>query len=121
MKSLVLAAGWPFAGLLALEAGRSGTSGTAPVRGFIAESDDQSGLCVLKSGEVIGPLAIDAMTRCYGVDGYPISCGDIQVGDTVDAILEEIEALWTTTRVRVLRLVPVSGETLADDRRARAV
>ena len=67
MKGLVLAAGWPFAGLLALDAGRSGTSGTAPVRGFIAESDDQSGLCVLKSGEVIGPLAIDAMTRCYGV------------------------------------------------------
>ena len=30
MKGLVLAAGWPFAGLLALEAGRSGTSGTAP-------------------------------------------------------------------------------------------
>ncbi len=49
------------------------------------------------------------MTRCYGVDGYPISCGDIQVGDTVEAILEEIGALWMTTRVRVLRLVPVSG------------
>ena len=109
MKGLVLAAGWPFAGLLALDAGRSGTSGTAPVRGFIAESDDQSGLCVLKSGEVIGPLAIDAMTRCYGVDGYPISCGDIQVGDTVEATVEEMGALWMTTRVRVLRLVPVSG------------
>jgi hypothetical protein len=107
MKGLVLAAGWPFAGLLALDAGRTGASGTAPVRGFIAEGDDQGNVCVLESGEVIGPLALDATTRCYGVDGYPISRGDIHVGDTVDVVLEEIGALWITTRVRVLRLVPV--------------
>jgi hypothetical protein len=109
MKGLVMAAGWPFAGLLALDAGRAGASGTASVRGFIAESDDQGHVCILESGEVIGPLAIDATTRCYGVDGYPVSRGDIQVGDTVDVVLAETGALWITTRVRVLRLVPVSG------------
>ena len=105
MKGHVLAAGWPFAGLLALDARQAEASGAAPVRGFIAASDE-GGLCVLDSGEVIGPLAIDATTRCYGVDGYPIPCGDIHVGDTVDVILEEIGALWVTTKVRLLRLAP---------------
>ena len=106
MKGHVLAAGWPFAGLLALDASRAESSAASPVRGFVAESDDQGDICVFESGEVIGPLAIDATTRCYGVDGYPISRRDIHVGDTVDAVLEEIGALWVTTRVRVLRLAP---------------
>ncbi len=104
MKGLVMAAGWPFAGLLALDAGRAGASGTASVRGFIAESDDESHVCILESGEVIGPLAIDATTRCYGVDGYPVSRGDIHVGDAVEVVQEKIGDRWATTRVRVLRL-----------------
>ena len=104
MKGRVLAAGWPFAGLLALDAIRTEASCPAPVRGFIAEGDDQGVIFVLESGEVIGPLATDAATRCYGVDGYPISRGDIHVGDTVEAVQERIGDLWVTTRVRVLRL-----------------
>jgi hypothetical protein len=109
MRGSVLAAGWPFAGLLALDAGRAEASDAAPVHGFIAESDDDGGVCVLESGEVIGPLAIDVTTRCYGVDGYPISRRDIHVGDKVDVVLEEIGALWITTRIRVLRLAQASG------------
>lgn len=109
MKGLVLAAGWPFAGLLALDAIRAEASCAAPVRGFIAESNDQGGIFVLESGEVAGPLAIDAATRCYGVDGYPISRGDVHVGDTVEVVQEKIGPSWVTTRIRVLRLRPPTG------------
>jgi hypothetical protein len=73
MKGLVMAAGWPCAGLLALDAGRAGASGTASVRGFVAESDDQGHVCILESGEVIGPLAIDATTDAGG--WHPVSRG----------------------------------------------
>jgi hypothetical protein len=104
MKGRVLAAGWPFAGLLALDAGRAGVSDAAPVRGLIVENDNQAGILVLESAEVAGPLTTDAATGLYGVDGYPIARGDIHVGDMVEVVQEKNGEERVTTKVRVLRL-----------------
>ena len=106
MKGRVLAAGWPFAGLLALDAGRTGVSDAAPVRGLIVENDNQAGILVLESDEVTGPLTTAAATGFYGVDGYPIARGDIHVGDIVEAVQEENCEGRVTTKIRVLRLAP---------------
>jgi len=103
MNGLVLAAGWPFAGLLALDAGRAEVSAAAPVRGLIVETDSQGGILVLDSEDVTCPLTTDAATRCYGVDGYPVARGDIHVGDTVETVREKNGEGWVTTKVRVLR------------------
>ena len=109
MKGRVLAAGWPFAGLLALDAGRAGVSDAAPVRGLIVENDNQAGILVLESDEVTGPLTTDAATGLYGVDGYPIARGDIHVGDIVEAVQEKNWEGWVLTRVSLLRLAPRPG------------
>jgi hypothetical protein len=106
MKGRVLAAGWPFAGLLALDAGRAETPDAAPVHGLIVGNDDQNGSLVLESDDTPGPLATSATTRFYGVDGYPVGRGDIRVGDEVEAVREKIGADWVTTKIRVLRLTP---------------
>jgi hypothetical protein len=104
MKGHVLAAGWPFAGLLALDAVRSEVSSAAPVCGVIVETDPQSGTFVLESSDVTCPLTSDAATRCFGVDGYPIAQSNIHVGDMVEAVREQHGDEWVTTKVRVLRL-----------------
>ena len=109
MKGRVLAAGWPFAGLLALDAGRTGVSDAAPVRGLIVENDNQAGILVLESDELTGPLTTDAATGLYGVDGYPIARGDIHVGDMVEAVQEKNGEEWVTTKVRVLGPAPRPG------------
>jgi len=106
MNGRVLAAGWPFAGLLALDAGRAGVSGAEPVRGLILENDHRGGILVLESDDATGPLTTDAATGFYGVDGYPITRGDIHLGDTVEAVQEKNGEEWVTTKVRVLRLAP---------------
>jgi len=109
MNSRVLAAGWPFAGLLALDAGRAGVSGAPPVRGLIVENDNQAGILILESDEGNGPLTTATMTGFYGVDGYPIGRGDVHVGDIVEAVREKNGEAWVTTKVRVLRLAPPPG------------
>ena len=109
MKGCVLAAGWPFAGLLAFDAGRAGVSAAAPVRGFIVENDSQAGILVVDSDEVTGPLTTDAATGLYGVDGYPIARRDIHVGDMVEAVQEKNGEEWITTKVCVLGPAPRSG------------
>jgi len=109
MNGRVLAAGWPFAGLLALDAGRAGVSSMAPVRGLIVENDNQGGIVVLESNEVTGPLTTDTTTGFYGVDGYPIGRGDIRVGDIVEAVQEKNGEEWVTTKVRVLGPAPRPG------------
>jgi hypothetical protein len=103
VKGRVLAAGWPFAGLLSLDAGRAEVSSAAPVRGLIVETDSQGGILVRDSEDVACLLTTDAATRCYGVDGYPIARGNIHVGDMVEAIQEKNGDERVTTKVRVLR------------------
>lgn len=109
MNSRVLEAGWPFAGLLALDAGRVEVSGAARVCGLMVESADEGGVLVLESGGITRPLATDAATRFYGVDGYPIARGDIHAGDTVETVQEEAGAERVATTVRVLRRAPRPG------------
>lgn len=106
MNGRVLAAGWPFAGLLALDGGRAGVSGADPVRGLILVNDNRGGILVIESDEVTGPLTTDATTGFYGVDGYPITRGDIHLGDMVEAVQEKNGKEWVTTKVRVLWLAP---------------
>jgi hypothetical protein len=109
MNGRVLAAGWPFAGLLALDACRAGVSDAAPVRGLIVENDNQAGILILESDEGNGPLTTATMTGFYGLDGYPIGRGDINVGDIVEAIQEKSGEEWVTTKVRVLGPAPRPG------------
>jgi hypothetical protein len=109
MNGRVLAAGWPFAGLLALDACRAGVSDAAPVRGLIVGNDKQAGILVLESNEISGPLTTEMGTGFYGVDGYPIGRGDVHVGDIVEAVREKNGEAWVTTEVRVLWLAPSPG------------
>ena len=109
MKGRVLAAGWPFAGLLALDAVRAGDSSAAPVRGLIVEADSQSGFFVFESEDETFSFITDVATRCYGVDGYPIARGDIHVGDMVETVRERNGEGWVTTKIRGLRLVSSSS------------
>jgi len=105
MKGSLLAAGWPFAGLWALEAERAETPDEAPVYGLVVENDD-SGLVLLEADDTLGPLATSATTRYLGVDGYPIGRGDIHIGDTIEVVWEKSGDEFLTTKVRVLRLAP---------------
>ena len=109
MNGRVLAAGWPFAGLLALDACRAGVSAAAPVRGLIVQNDNQAGILVLESDDVTGPFTTDAATGFYGVDGYPITRGDIHLGDMVEAVQAKNGEEWVTTKVRVLGPAPRPG------------
>ena len=109
MKSRLLAAGWPFAGLLALEAARSEVPGAAPdvvpLQGLIVQNDE-SGIVVLESSDAVTPLAVGPTTRFYGVDGYPIGRGDVRAGDEIEAVQHSMGAEWATTKVRVVRRAP---------------
>ena len=105
MKGRLLAAGWPFAGLLDLDAGRAEAPDAAPVYGLVVENDD-SGLVFLGADDTLGPLATSATTRYYGVDGYPIGRGDIHTGDTIEAFQDKSGDESLTTKIRVLRLAP---------------
>ena len=109
MKGRLLAAGWPFAGLLALDAARSEGPDAAPdvvpLRGLIVQNDE-SGILVLESGDAATSLAVGLTTRFYGVDGYPIGRGDVHEGDEVEAVQHRIGAEVATTKVRVVRRGP---------------
>jgi len=109
MNSRVLVAGWPFAGLLALDAGRAESLGAERVCGLVVEHDDQGGILVLESGDISGPLATAAGTGFYGIDGYPIARGDILAGDTVETVQEKSGSGWVATTVHVLRRAPRPG------------
>jgi len=116
MKGRLLAAGWPFAGLLALDAARSEAPDAAPdsiqLQGLIFQNDE-AGIVVLESGDTGTPLAICPTTRYYGVDGYPIARGDIHAGDTVEAVQHKTGDEWATVKVRVVRRAPVPASAAA--------
>ena len=110
MRNRLLAAGWPFAGLLDLDAERAEAPDAAPVYGLVVQNDD-SGIALLEPDDTLRPLGTSATTRCYGVDGYPIGRGDIHIGDTIEAFQDKSGDESLTTKIRVLRLTPrtVSG------------
>lgn len=104
MNSRVLVAGWPFAGLLALEAERfDATAGAAERSGVIAREEGGGGILVCDPCGTVDALDFDAMTALYGVDGYPISPADIHVGDVVRVVQEQRGSRRVTREVRILR------------------
>jgi hypothetical protein len=105
MKGRLLAAGWPFAGLLALDAVSEEVPDAAPVQGLIVQNGE-GGVLLLEPGDAVTPLAVGPTTRFYGVDGYPIGRGDVHTGDEVEAVQQKVGAEWATTKVRVVRRAP---------------
>jgi len=106
-----LAAGWPFAGLLELEASRvDAVADSAKRSGVIARDDSGSGILVYESEDTYVTVELERTTPVFGVDGYPISPGDLRAGDIVQMVQEERDARWVTMAVRVLHR---SSERLA--------
>ncbi len=104
MNCLVLAAGWPFAGLLALEASRVDAVGDSAKRsGTIARGDGGTGILVCESDDTYVTVMLERTTRVFGVDGYPISHADLYAGDVVQVVQEQRGSRWVTTQVRVLQ------------------
>jgi hypothetical protein len=114
MNSLVLVAGWPFAGLLALSTRRLDADSSATCRsGIVMENDGRTGSLVLETGDATGLIEIDeGTTALFGVDGYPISLAEIRVGDLVEAIQEKRGPELVTTEIRVTWLLS-SPEAIA--------
>jgi hypothetical protein len=105
MNCRVLAAGWPFAGLLELEANRVDTVLECARRsGIIAQDDGGSGILVYEAeGPLYVSVELEPTTAVYGVDGYPIALSDLHPGDAVRVVQELRDSRWVTTEVRVFR------------------
>jgi hypothetical protein len=105
MNYRVLAAGWPFAGLLELEANRvEVVSECARRSGIIAQDDGGSGVLVYEAeGPIYVSVELERTTAVYGVDGYPIALSDLHPGDAVQVVQELRDSRWVTTEIRVLR------------------
>jgi hypothetical protein len=105
MNYRVLAAGWPFAGLLELEANRVEVVWECARRsGIIAQDDGGGGILVYEAeGPIYVSVELERTTAVYGVDGYPIALSDLHAGDAVQVVQELRDARWVTTEVRVLR------------------
>jgi len=104
MNSRVLTAGWPFAGLLTLGTTRGDeVTGSAQRSGIIARDDGGSGILVYAADETYVSVELDHGTRVFGVDGYPISLGDLYAGDVVEVNQEQHQGRWVTLEIRVRR------------------
>jgi len=104
MNSRVLTAGWPFAGLLALETARGDeVTDSAQRSGIIARDDGGSGILVYEADETYVTVELDRHTRVFGVDGYPISLADLYAGDVVQVTQEQRQGRWVTLEIRVLK------------------
>ena len=104
MNCRVLAAGWPFAGLLALEASRvDAVADSATRSGIIARDDGGSGILVYESEDTYVTVELERATPVFGVDGYPISLADLCAGDVVQVVQEQRDSRWVTTEVRILQ------------------
>jgi len=104
MNCRVLAAGWPFAGLLALEANRGDAlPGSETRHGVIARDEHGSDLLVYEANDSYVTVELEDATPAFGVDGYPIPLTDLSVGDVVQVVQAQRSAGWVTTELRVLR------------------
>lgn len=103
MNRWLLVAGWPFAGLLGLCARRADSDSSATLRsGIVMEHDGQSGALVLESDGATGRIEINEATALYGVDGYPISIGNLAIGHLIEAVQERRGQEWITTEIHVV-------------------
>ena len=103
MNYRVQAAGWPFAGLLVLEARRTdAVADSARQRGIVARDDGGSGILVYESEDAYVTVELERTTQVFGVDGYPISRADLCAGDVIRVVQERRDSRWVTTEVCVL-------------------
>jgi hypothetical protein len=103
MNCRVLAAGWPFAGLLELEASRvDAVVDSAKRSGVIARDDGGSGILVYESEDTYVRVELDRATPVFGVDGYPIPLADLCAGDIVQVVQERRDG-WMMMEVRVIQ------------------
>jgi hypothetical protein len=104
MNCRVLAAGWPFAGLLALEASRvDAVADSAKRSGIIARDDGGSDVLVYESEDTYVTVELERTSAVFGVDGYPISLAELCAGDVVQVVQEQRNSRWITTEVRILQ------------------
>ena len=104
MNPRVLSAGWPFAGLLALEASRIEGPVDAETRsGVVARDEHGSDLIVCEANDSYITMELEGTIPAFGVDGYPISLADLRVGDVVQVVQAPRSSRWVTTELRVLR------------------
>jgi hypothetical protein len=104
MNPWVLAAGWPFPELLALQATRvDGATDSTKRGGVIARDDGENGILVYESNDTVATVELEHTAAVFGVDGYPISLADLGAGDMVQVIREQRDSRWVTIEVRVLQ------------------
>jgi hypothetical protein len=104
MSCRVLAAGWPFAGLLAFEASRiDAVADSARRSGIVARDDGGRGILVYESEDTYVTVELERTTRVFGVDGYPISHADLCAGDVVQVVQERHDSRWVMTEAHVLQ------------------
>ncbi len=72
--------GWPFAILLMLYA----RVGQAPLGGIVVGKDDAKKLVTLEQDGITCPIQIGAATTICGMDGYPVSLEDLELGHNVE-------------------------------------
>ena len=102
MNGSVLAAGWPFAWFLLWETIRGEA---APENGVVTKKDGRSRLLVGKPDGTTDAIELDSATPIFGVDGYPLTLGDLRVGDVVAIVQEKRSLAFVTTGIHLLRPV----------------
>ncbi len=83
MNVSAFVAGWPFAALLTLCAR---CADRAPLCGIVKRKDERSALLVLEQDGIAYPIQLDVAITICGVDGYPVSLDNVQVGDHVEVV-----------------------------------
>jgi len=100
MNSSVLCAGWPFAWFL--QWGATHTD-AALQSGVVTGNDRQGQLLVSKPDGASDVIDLDWATLVFGVDGYPLTLGDLRIGDVVAVVQERRGLAFVTTEVHLLR------------------
>ena len=100
MNSSVLGAGWPFAWLRLWQAS---DGEAAPENGVVTENEGRSRLVVDKTDGSTDEIELDSATAIYGVDGYPLTLGDLRVGDVVEILQEKRGLAFVTTGIHIVR------------------
>ena len=98
-SSHVLVAGWPFAGLLMLDARRVDGSIRS---GVVTDRGDDMRLLLLEPGAPPEAIKIGVATALFGIDGYPISQDTINVGDRAEVVVENCGSGWTSIAIQLL-------------------
>lgn len=100
MNISVLSAGWPFAWLLSWHATQAEA---APQSGVVTENDPRGRLVVRKPDGTTDVIDLTSATSVFGVDGYPMAPGTLQIGDTVAVVRDRQGLVFGTTGIHLER------------------